>query len=133
VAEPHGWPQGDTCGLQCLARVAADAAADHEGLPCVLHRDLLQGVQIVFEPLPFHASAARIHSRLALFQDHQGQEAAKDVAPNRLITFVVNRARLDHGLEASEQSLNQPKFFVSSLFLHNQVERLIKFVCLGTS
>src|ERR1700753_243899 len=107
----HGGWQGDAGGAQRQARGGAGRRAQDETLPVLFDLGLGQGVE-VGEDLgpgrPWRGFADRGDAVLQFLFQHQGEEAAGDVAADGLVEFVINRPRFEQALRRAERPLHRP-------------------------
>ena len=57
----------------------------------LLNRDFLKGLQVLLDIGPFKGVTCFLKARVQFLPKHQGQEAAEDMPPDRLIGLVKNR------------------------------------------
>ena len=95
----NGRRDGHSGRLEHLATTPLDLAPEQEPLPVLLHLDHLQPVQITDHIGPLQVVAPLLQSGLQLLAEHQRQERAEHVSPDRSIRRVVDRPGLSQRLE----------------------------------
>ena len=87
---PDRWGDGDPNRLENFATDPEAFATNHQGLASVFYRNLLEGLEILFDVGPFGTVAGLRQPAIQLLPDDQGQEAAKNVNPDGFIPLVVD-------------------------------------------
>ena len=90
----NGRRYGHSGRLEHFSTTPLDLAPQEELLPVLLHLHHLQAVQVTDHIGPLQVVAPLLQSGLQLLTEHQRQERAKHVAPDRLVTLVEDRPGL---------------------------------------
>src|SRR5512135_627496 len=104
----HGYPHR----LEHLATTPLDLAPQQEPLTVLLHLHHLQPVQVTDYIGPLQLVAPLLQPGLEFLTQDQGQERAKDMTPDRLVTPVEDGAGLQQRLARAEPVLHHPQLFV---------------------
>jgi hypothetical protein len=86
--------------------------SDSQGLAILFYDDLLKRFQVLFDVRPFQTVAPLIKTSIQFFLQNKGKKAAEHMAPNGLVTLMVNGARFQNRLDLSEDLLHLPEFLV---------------------
>ena len=85
---------GDSHRLEHLATRPLDLAPQQEPLPVLLHIHHLQTIQVLDHIGPLQLVTPLLQTGLQLLTEHQRQERAEHMAPDRLVTLVEDRPGL---------------------------------------
>src|SRR5271165_4006069 len=105
----HRWRHGDPGRAEDRAAGALDLATQQEPLAVLLHFHHLQAVQILDHVSPLEVVPVPGQTSLQFLAQHQRQERAEHVAPDRLVALVVNRPSLQQRLARAEPGLHHPE------------------------
>ena len=106
----HGRRQGDAGGAQRQARGGAGRRAQDETLPVLFDLGLGQQSRSarIWPGRLWRDFAHRGDAVLQFLFQHQGEEAAGDVAADGLVEFMINRPRFEQALRRAERPLDIP-------------------------
>ena len=85
--------QGDACGTEdCRPDIAAHRRADRDALVVFLDDAALEAVEVAHQPVPFGLEACPVAAVLELLGQDERQERAEDMAADRGVAGMEDRA-----------------------------------------
>ena len=110
---PNRWRDGNPDRLKNLSADAPTFAANGQTLALFLNRDLLQRFEILLDICPFETVARLLQAPIQFLAQHQSQETAKNMAPDRLIHADGKMGRVSQNrLDIPENLLHLPQLLV---------------------
>ena len=103
-----GW-QRHSHRLEHLATRPLGLAPQQETLPVLIHLHHLQTIQVSDHVGPLQLVASLLQPGPQLLTEHQRQERTEHMAPDRLVTLVLDRAGLEQRLARPEPVLHRPE------------------------